>query len=132
MSKMKTYTGIKIDGNKTVFVRYEGGSKIALPVHRKHSAEDKHDWGQNSAESLDTALSILFNAFGYEYCDEAVCSCYNEWVLESYQTFDAEFVSKLEPEYWKVTQYSVCDWVFDFIRNKKSESAQKDLITNQS
>lgn len=132
---MKTYTGIKIDGKKTVFIRYAGGSKVALPMHRKHSAEDKYDWGQSSAESLDTALSILLNAFGYEYCDEAVCSCYNHDVLEAYQTFDAEFISKLEQEYWKVTQYSICDWVFDFLsnRNKSKENKQEEsLITNKS
>lgn len=131
-NKMKTYTGITIDDTKKVYVRYAGGSKAVLPMHRKHSAEDKTDWGQSSAESLDTALSILFNAFGYEWCDEAVCSCYNSWVLEAYQTFDAEFVSQLNQEYWKLTQYSVCDWVFDFIKNKNNQEAPQNLITNKS
>lgn len=132
MNKMKTYTAMEIDGKKQLFVRYPGGNKVFLPMHRKHSAEDKYDWGQNSAESLDTALSILFNAFGYEYCDEAVCSCYSEWVLETYQTFDAEFISKINQSYWKLNQYEACDWVFDFINNKKKIQSEKDLITNKS
>lgn len=135
MSKMKTYTAINTEGRKVIFVRYPGGTKVALPMHRKHSAEDKYDWGQNSAESLDTALSILLNAFGYEYCDDAVCSCYHHDVLEAYQTFDAEFISKSDQNFWKLTQYSVCDWVFDFIENKKKTDktlTDKDLITNKS
>lgn len=118
---MKTYTGMKVDGEFVVYVRYPGGKKVILPMHRKHSAEDKFDWGQNSAESLDTALSLLMNAFGNEYCDEAVCSCYNEWAIDNYQTFDAEFISKLDQNYWKLNQVDLCDWVFDFIRVKQKD-----------
>lgn len=128
---MKTYSGIEIDGKKVIYVRYPGGRKVVMPMHRKHSAEDTHDWGQNSAESLDTALSILFNAFGIEYCDEAVCSCYSDWVVESYQTFDAELVSKLENNYWKLTQESICDWTFDFLRTQRNQKDQ-DLVTTKS
>lgn len=128
---MKTYTGMEIDDKKVIYVRYPGGHKVVIPMHRKHSAEDVYDWGNNSSESLDTALSILFNAFGHEYCDEAVCSCYSDWVMDSYQAFNAEFVSQLDKNYWKLSQVSVCDWVFDHLRARKQEKEQ-DLVATKS
>lgn len=126
---MKTYTGMVVDGQKVIYVRYPGGTKVIMPKHLKHSAEDKFDWGQNSGESLNTALSILMNAFANEFCDKVNCICYNEWVMDAYQTFDAEVVSKLD-NYWKLNQVAVCDWVFDFLRNKNLQKQEELVATS--
>lgn len=125
---MKTYTGMVVDGQKVIYVRYPGGSKVVMPKHLKHEGEDKFDWGESSGESLNTSLSILMNAFATEFCDTVDCRCYNDWVMDAYQTFDAEFVSKLDKNYWKINQAAVCDWVFDFLRNKNSRVADKELV----
>lgn len=121
---MKEYTGMIIDGQKVVYVRYPGGSKVMMPKHVKHESEDKFDWGQSSAESLNTALGLLMNALGSEFCEKINCVCPNDWAVEAYQTFDAEFVAKLDPNYWRVSQVAICDWVFDYLKNK-------DLITDK-
>ena len=127
---MKTYTGMMVDGQKVVYVRYPGGAKVVMPKHLKHSKEDKFDWGQNSGESLNTALSLLMNAFATEFCDKVDCTCYNDWVMDAYQTFDAEFVAKLDKNYWKINQAAVCDWAFDFLRNKKTQKVEELVTTS--
>lgn len=126
---MKIYTGMKIEGNKVIYVRYPGGSKVLLPQHIKHkgeSGEASYDWGKSNVDSLNTSFSLLINAFGHEFCDTDACFCFNERVVESYENFNAEFVAKLDENYWKFTQADLCDWVFDFLGSEFKEKINKD------
>lgn len=124
---MKTYSGIFTEDTKKAYVRYSGGSKRVLSMHIKSGTDEAVDWGTNNEQSLNLALSILLDAFGTGSCTTVKCKCDNKWISEeACKAFNEEVVVHLDKNYWKINQYAVCDWVFDFIRNTQNE---KELVS---
>lgn len=126
---MKDYYGSPANdegvGGGTVVVRPRGGSHrpMTLTHHYRHSI-DGFNWGYSGAGPSDLSRSLILDAFGVQEClaAPALCECVNPWADPSYTFFRDNVVAHLDQaQEFKLSQGTITDWVFDYIKGISTE-----------
>ena len=82
---MKTYRGLRINGDATVIVEEDGQEPRPLRHHVRHSP-DGFEWGYGGSGPADTARCILLDAMQAE----PSAGCYNDFKWQVIAHFPKE------------------------------------------